>query len=155
MENILWLSIIYSKLLSILSIRQSSPIERYNTKIGRLLRTFCSDNHETWSLYIIQIVQFLNETVTFILSYHTQFLETLYHLIYYPEYNKHMRMMMTVSKKEDLSCVTFRKEKKNDKHQQKIQINDFVNRQVHKLSSTINKKIHIYFFYYYLYRNHT
>lgn len=39
---------------------QSNPVERYNREIGRLLRTYCNDQHTKWPLYLCLIESWLN-----------------------------------------------------------------------------------------------
>lgn len=39
---------------------QSNPVERYNREIGRLLRTYCHDQHTKWPNYLNKIEYWLN-----------------------------------------------------------------------------------------------
>jgi len=42
---------------------QSNPVERYNGEIGRLLRTYCHDQHRKWPLYLSQIESWMNSQI--------------------------------------------------------------------------------------------
>ncbi|KAF0721413.1 Retrotransposable element Tf2 protein type 2 [Aphis craccivora] len=39
---------------------QSNAVERYNREIGRLLRTYCQDQHRKWPIYLEQIEKWMN-----------------------------------------------------------------------------------------------
>lgn len=40
---------------------QSNPVERYNREIGRLLRTYCFDQHTKWPNYLEKIEEWMNK----------------------------------------------------------------------------------------------
>lgn len=40
---------------------QSNPVERYNREIGRLLRTYCHNQHTMWPNYLEQIENWMNK----------------------------------------------------------------------------------------------
>lgn len=40
---------------------QSNPVERYNREIGRILRTYCHDQHTKWPNYLDQIEDWMNK----------------------------------------------------------------------------------------------
>jgi len=129
---------------------QSNAVERYNREIGRLLRTYCHDQHRKWPLYLDQVEKWMNRVRSEVIEITPEQLMTgerskheIESLITFPESNtkkKHQELLNHAVKR-----VLNKVEKKEEKIQQKKYITFKQGQMVliknHHLSNAENNEI--------------
>lgn len=126
---------------------QSNPTERYMRELGRFFRTYCSDKHTKWAMYVKQIEEILNLTThhsTGYTPYEIHFNRNpkfkIQEMIEFPEavpINDDVRIYNAL---QNLKANS-RKRAKNQKSISKVtfQVNDLVMLRVPQMSNALDK----------------
>lgn len=130
---------------------QSNPVERYNREIGRLLRTYCYDQHTKWPNYLENIEDWMNKVRSEVTEMTPWEIikgeipkQPLEDIIKFPE-----QMQKEVKKEEIVQMVASRIKKKAEKLESKqknkknieYKVGQYVLIRNHDLSNAHNKEI--------------